>query len=99
MKRINVLEQEAREYRSKRDLVVTIAIAAVLLLLGFLCSCKTQYIAGQDTEHYRRLPDWQKDAFNRLHDDFFYRRHAVSSVAFICLSLYYFALNLLHKLL
>lgn len=32
-------------------------------------------IAGQDTEHYRRLPDWQKDAFNRLHDDFFYRRH------------------------
>ena len=50
MKRINVLEQEAREYRSKRDLVVTIAIASVLLLLGFLCSCKTQYIAGQDTE-------------------------------------------------
>lgn len=50
MKRINVLEQEAKEYRSKRDLVVTIAIAAVLLLLGFLCSCKTQYIAGQDTE-------------------------------------------------
>lgn len=50
MKRINVLEQEAREYRSKRDLVVTIAIAAVLLLLGFLCSCKTQYMPGTDTE-------------------------------------------------
>jgi len=49
-KRINVLEQEAREYRSKRDLVVTIAIAAVLLLLGFLCSCKSQYMPGVDTE-------------------------------------------------
>ena len=50
MKRINVLEQEAREYRSKRDLVVTIAIAAVLLSLGFLCSCKSQYMPGTDTE-------------------------------------------------
>ncbi len=32
-------------------------------------------IGAQNTEHYRNLPDWQKDAFNRLHDDFFYRRH------------------------
>lgn len=27
-------------------------------------------IGAQHTEHYRNLPDWQKDAFNRLHDDF-----------------------------
>lgn len=32
-------------------------------------------IAAQNTDHFRNLPDWQKDAFNRLHDDFFYRRH------------------------
>ena len=49
-KRINALEQKAQEYRSKRDLVVTIAIAAMLLLLGFLCSCKSQYMPGTDTE-------------------------------------------------
>lgn len=32
-------------------------------------------IAAQNTDHYHNLPDWQKDAFNRLYDDFFYRRH------------------------
>ncbi len=32
-------------------------------------------IAAQNTEVYRNLPDWQKDRFNRLYDDFFYHRH------------------------
>lgn len=32
-------------------------------------------IAAQNTERYKSLPAWQKDAYNRLYDDFFYRRH------------------------
>ena len=32
-------------------------------------------IAAQNTERYRNLPQWQKDAFKALYDDFFYRRH------------------------
>ncbi len=32
-------------------------------------------IAAQSTRNYALLPQWQKDAFNRLYDDFFYRRH------------------------
>lgn len=34
-------------------------------------------IAAQNTERYRNLPQWQKDAFNALYDDFFYRRHNI----------------------
>ena len=32
-------------------------------------------IAAQNTERYRNLPQWQKDAYNALYNDFFYRRH------------------------
>ena len=32
-------------------------------------------IAGGSTHSYRRLPAWLQEAFARLHDDFFYRRH------------------------
>ena len=32
-------------------------------------------IAVQYTEPYQRLPQWEKDAFNALYDDYFYRRN------------------------
>ena len=32
-------------------------------------------IAGQTTRSWRLLPHWLQESFNRLHDDFFYRRH------------------------
>lgn len=32
-------------------------------------------IAAHKTQIYSRLEQWQKDTFNWLHDDFFYRRH------------------------
>ncbi len=32
-------------------------------------------IGAQSTEAFRRLAGWQQENFNRLHDDFFYRRH------------------------
>ena len=32
-------------------------------------------ISAQQTSHYDALPQDQKDAFNRLHEDFFYHRH------------------------
>lgn len=32
-------------------------------------------IAAQSTCSFQMLPPWQQEAFNRLHDDFFYRRH------------------------
>lgn len=32
-------------------------------------------IAAQDTEKYRNLQQWQKDAYNALYNDFFYHRH------------------------
>lgn len=32
-------------------------------------------IGAQHTLAYRALDDWHKGAFNRLHDDFFFRRH------------------------
>ena len=32
-------------------------------------------IAGHATRSYRMLAHWQQEAFDRLHDDFFYRRH------------------------
>ena len=32
-------------------------------------------IAGHATRSYRMLAPWQQEAFDRLHDDFFYRRH------------------------
>ena len=32
-------------------------------------------IGAQTTCAFRLLADWQQAAFNRLHDDFFYRRH------------------------
>lgn len=34
-------------------------------------------IAAQSTIAYRRLDEQRREAFNRLHDDFFYRRHDV----------------------
>lgn len=32
-------------------------------------------IAAQSTFTYQQLAGWQQESFNRLHDDFFYRRH------------------------
>ncbi len=32
-------------------------------------------ISAHSTNNYRWLEQWQKDAFNRLYDDFFFRRH------------------------
>ncbi len=32
-------------------------------------------IDGRRTRSWQRLPEWQQESFNRLHDDFFYRRH------------------------
>ncbi len=32
-------------------------------------------IGAQSTFTFRTLDNWHRDAFNRLHDDFFYRRH------------------------
>ena len=32
-------------------------------------------IAAQKTEKYKALPQWQKEAFDRLYEDFFYHRH------------------------
>lgn len=32
-------------------------------------------IAGQQTLSYRALEQWRKDAYNRLYNDFFFRRH------------------------
>ena len=32
-------------------------------------------MAGQYTTKYAALPQWQKDSYNRLYDDFFYSRH------------------------
>lgn len=32
-------------------------------------------IAGYETEMFRNLPDDQRDAYGRLHEEFFYRRH------------------------
>jgi len=32
-------------------------------------------ISGSKTEAYRQLPQERREAFDRLHDDFFYRRH------------------------
>ena len=32
-------------------------------------------IAGHATRSYRMLAHWQQEAFNRLHEEFFYRRH------------------------
>lgn len=34
-------------------------------------------IAGMDTDMFKMLPDRLKEAFRRLHDEFFYRRHNV----------------------
>ena len=37
--------------------------------------CYHPRIAAQSTCAFRLLADWQQETFNRLHDDFFYRRH------------------------
>lgn len=37
--------------------------------------CYHPRIAAQSTFTYHQLAGWQQESFNRLHDDFFYRRH------------------------
>ncbi len=37
--------------------------------------CWHPRIASHGTEVYNSLEDWQKEAYNRLYDEFFYRRH------------------------
>ena len=32
-------------------------------------------ISAQNTQAYKQLPDWLKDRYNRLYNDFFYHRH------------------------